>query len=74
MELSLKSLGIDKLSVTERLVLVEDIWDSIAAEQQLLDMPNWHKDELDRRLAAYSANPSPGSSWNEVKARLEGGR
>ncbi|HEY5868038.1 MAG TPA: addiction module protein [Candidatus Tectomicrobia bacterium] len=67
---TVKSLGIDRLSLAERILLVEEIWDSIAAEVEALDIPQSHKDELDRRLAAYYADPHAGSRWEEVKARL----
>lgn len=73
MEATAKSLGIDQLSIADRLRLVEEIWDSIAVEADALDIPQSHRDELDRRLAAYQADPHSGSSWEEVKARLTGG-
>lgn len=72
MSATLKALGIDRMSIDERLLLVEDIWDSIAAEQDSLAIPQSHKEELDRRLAARAANPKAGSSWEAVKARLQG--
>ena len=71
MDASAKSLGIDRLSLAERMLLVEEIWDSIAAEAEALGVPQSHKDELDRRLAAHDADPSPGSSWKDVKTRLQ---
>jgi putative addiction module component (TIGR02574 family) len=70
MESTLKSLGIDRLSVPERMRLVEEIWDSIAAEAEALEIPQSHRDELDRRIAAYEANPQAASTWEEVKAEL----
>jgi len=73
MSQTLKSLGIDKLSVSERILLVEEIWDSIVGDENALEVPESHKDELDRRLAAYDSDPSAGASWEEVKARLQGG-
>ncbi len=66
-----KSLGIDRLSLAERILLVEDIWDSIAAEAEALAVPRSHRDELDRRLAAYHADPHAGSRWEDVKSRLQ---
>jgi putative addiction module component (TIGR02574 family) len=51
--------------------LVEDLWDSIAASIDAMDIPQSHKDELDRRNAAFEADPQAGSSWEEVKARLD---
>ncbi len=51
--------------------LVEVIWDSIAAEAELLEVPQSHKDKLDRRLTAHDADPHSGSSWEDVKTRLQ---
>jgi putative addiction module component (TIGR02574 family) len=71
MHATAKSLGIDRLSLAERILLVEEIWDSIAAEAEALEVPQSHKDELDHRLAAYHADPQAGSSWEDVKSRLQ---
>ena len=68
---SAKSLGIDRLSLAERILLVEEIWDSIAAEAAALEVPQTHKDELDRRIADHDADPHSGSSWEDVKTRLQ---
>ncbi len=65
-----KALGIDQLSVAERILLVEEIWDSIAEEVNASELTQAQKDELDRRLAAMESDPQAGSSWEEVKARL----
>jgi putative addiction module component (TIGR02574 family) len=61
-----------KLSVAERIQLVEDIWDSIAAEPGALALTEEQCHELDRRLADQEANPGIGRSWAEVKVRLLG--
>lgn len=67
---TLKSLGIDRLSVAERILLVEEIWDSIAEESEQVPITEAQKQDLQLRLTAYEANPRAGSSWEEVKARL----
>ncbi|MFO0863972.1 MAG: addiction module protein [Gemmataceae bacterium] len=67
---TLKSLGIDRLSVEERMRLLEEIWDSIAEEQPDLPLTEAQRQDLDRRIDAYEANPNAGSPWEEVKARL----
>ncbi len=72
MSTTLKSLGIDRLSTAERILLVEEIWDSIAAEAEQLPLTEAQKQDLERRLASYEANPEAGSSWEQVKARLRG--
>ena len=68
---SAKSLGIDRLSRAERILLVEEIWDGIAAESEQLEIPQSHKDELDRRIADHDADPYSGSNWEDVKLRLQ---
>jgi putative addiction module component (TIGR02574 family) len=71
MHATAKSLDIDRLSLAERILLVEEIWDSIVAEAEAREVPQSHKDELDRRLAAFHADPQAGSSCEEVKSRLQ---
>jgi putative addiction module component (TIGR02574 family) len=61
---------ISKLSVSERIQLVEDIWDSIAAEPESIAITEVQRQELDRRLDNYNNNPQPGSTWDEVKKRV----
>jgi len=68
------SLGIReilKLSVSERIQLVEEIWDSIAAHPERLPVTGAQKAELDRRLADYRANPGQGRTWEEVRDSLD---
>jgi putative addiction module component (TIGR02574 family) len=60
------------MPIQKRLELVEDIWDSIAEMPEAIEVPEWHKKELDKRLEAYHANPREGSPWKEVKKRILG--
>ena len=71
MDVSAKSLGIDRLSLAERIQLVEEIWNSIATEAEALEVPQSHKDELDRRITDHDADPQSGSSWEDVRIRLQ---
>ncbi|OWK36305.1 addiction module protein [Fimbriiglobus ruber] len=68
---TLKSLGIDQLSVTQRILLVEKIWDSIVSDEASFPLTESQTQDLQRRIAAYEASPKAGSSWEEVKARLK---
>jgi len=49
-----------QLPVEERIKLVEDLWDSIAADQQALRLTAEQKAELDRRLDAYELDKNRG--------------
>jgi putative addiction module component (TIGR02574 family) len=66
----LKSLGIDRFSVEERLTLVEDLWDSIADESAAAPLTDAQRAELDRRLADHEANPDDVVPWEDVKASI----
>ena len=72
MSTTMKSLGIDQLSSAERLLLAEEIWDSIGEEENAARITDAQREDLQRRIAEYEANPKAGSSWEEVKARLRG--
>jgi len=58
------------LSVSERIQLVEDIWDSIAEVPESVRLTDEEKAELDRRLDAYHRNPGEGSPWGTVRERI----
>ena len=58
------------LSVEQRLELISELWDSIPDSPDTLPVPDWHREELDRRLAAADANPDAAIPWEEVKRRL----
>lgn len=58
------------LSVSERIQLVEDIWDSIAEVPEAIALTEAQKEELDRRIEAYHRNPADGSPWVEVRKRI----
>ena len=70
MRASLKSLGIDRLSVEERLTLVEDLWDSIAEDSAAVPVTDAQREELDRRLAEHKARPDDVVPWEEVKETI----
>jgi putative addiction module component (TIGR02574 family) len=59
-----------ELSVSERIQLVEDIWDSIATGSDPGPLTEAQRRELDRRLEAHRKNPISGSSWADVKKRI----
>ena len=58
------------LPPSERLQLVEAIWDSLVEVPEAVPIDDALRDELDRRLAAYYANPSTARPWAEIKAEL----
>jgi putative addiction module component (TIGR02574 family) len=61
---------IKKLSIAERIIIAEQIWDTIVADQESLQVTEAQKDELDRRIDAYHASPEEGNSWESIKNKL----
>ena len=57
-----------KLSIAERLVLVEEIWNSIAEENGSFELSEDQKRELDRRIESLRQDPSQGRTWEEIKS------
>jgi putative addiction module component (TIGR02574 family) len=70
MSLSLPELNIEQLSVPQRLDLISLLWDSIPDSAEALPVPEWHREEIERRLAAADAEPGAAIPWEQVKARL----
>ena len=58
------------LTVAQRLDLIGELWDSIPDSLDELPIPEWHREELERRLAAADADPDAAIPWEEVKKRL----
>jgi putative addiction module component (TIGR02574 family) len=58
------------LSPAEKLQLVEDLWDDLAANPEAVPVHEWQKRELARRKANLMANPASSLSWEEVKRRV----
>ena len=65
---SLTELGIDRLSIEERIQVAEAIWDSVVHDVAAAPIPDWQKAELERRLADSVANPDAVRPWGDVEA------
>ena len=61
---------IKKLSVSERVQLVEDIWDTIPASADDIPLTETQKNELDRRLQLLESDPQ-GRPWREAMDRIQ---
>ena len=73
MSISIKELGIDQLSVRERLDLIEQIWDSLPTEVRPDEVPEWHLVELARRRAEAEVSPDQGKPGRQALVRKKNG-
>lgn len=62
---------IARLSTPEKILLVEELWETIANDEPTLAVPQTHRDELDRRLDAYESHPGNLLPLEELQIRIE---
>ena len=62
------------LSTPEKILLLEELWDSIASDEGSVPVPQSHKDELDRRLARHGSHPGNLLSLDELQDRIARGK
>lgn len=60
-----------KLSTPEKILLVEDLWDSIVSDESAVPVPQSHMEELDRRMRRYEAFPGTLLTLDELQTRVE---
>lgn len=58
---------IEKLNKSEKLLLVEALWDSITTEPEDVPLPEHHKSVLDERLKTLDEDTKEGTSWDEFR-------
>ncbi|MBM4040209.1 MAG: addiction module protein [Planctomycetes bacterium] len=63
-----------RLSTPEEILLLEELWDSIASDEAGVPVPQSHRDELDRRLARHRAHPGNLLTLEELQGRIARGK
>ena len=64
----------ESLSVPEKILGVQDLWDEIARRSQEVEITPAQREEAERRLRRHERTPGDYASWDEVRRRLEGER
>jgi len=62
---------ISKLSIPEKILLVEDLWDKIVADESDIPVPQSHKKELSKRLRRYKTTPGNLLSLKGLRVKIE---
>jgi putative addiction module component (TIGR02574 family) len=68
--MDMEPISVFDLSPSEKLQLVEDLWDDLAATPEAVPVHDWQKEELARRKANLLKYPGRGLTWEEVKRRV----
>jgi putative addiction module component (TIGR02574 family) len=61
---------IQHLNPSQKLDLITQLWDSIPDSMESIPVPEWHRQELEQRLASADATPEAAIPWEEVRQRL----
>ena len=62
---------ISKLSAPEKILLAEDLWESISSDESAVPVPESHKSELDKRFKRHAAAPGALLSLDDLRSRIE---
>lgn len=63
-------MKIDSLTTNEKVVLAQQLWDSVASNEKSLEVSVNQKVELERRLTEFEKDSEIGASWTSVKSRI----
>ncbi len=63
-------MNLQELSNSEKILLAEDLWDSVASNEQLFPITEEQKSILNKRLAKYTLDQDAGDSWQNVRNRI----
>ena len=64
------SLPLQKMSVPEKLEVIERVWQSLRGEEGRFDSPAWHAELLAARKARHAQGKTGFSAWPEAKDRI----
>jgi len=65
-------LPLSKLTLAQKLDLMEAIWDDLAKHEDTLESPSWHEQVLKDREEALASGKATVSDWEEAKDRIRG--
>lgn len=69
--MTMKDLGIDRLTTEQKIALAQEIWDSLEADRPPSRLTDAQRAELWRRDAEMDAHPEIGLTWEQVRAEME---
>ena len=65
-------IPLEKMTTTEKLKILETIWDDLQRSHAIVPPPSWHADVLQARQKRIDSGASQFSDWSEVKRRIRG--
>lgn len=66
-----RKFDVSRLTVAERIILVEEIWDSIVEQEESFEITEAQRNELDKRMESHRDSQESGTSWEVLKSELQ---
>lgn len=63
-------MKLDELSASEKMILAQQLWDSVASNQNAIELTPSQKRELDNRLSQFASDENIGLDWDTVKSKI----
>lgn len=63
-------IPLDSMSVPEKLMAIDTIWDSLCKSPESVPVPEWHKRELEERIKRLESGEAQLLDWEDVKSQL----
>lgn len=64
------TLPLEKMTVQEKLQVMEEIWSDLCCNQNRIPVPQWHKDILDKREKLVKEGKATFVDWESAKKRI----
>ena len=64
-------ISLSNLTFSQKLHLMERLWDDLAGNEEAVESPSWHEDVLKEREKGLETGEMTVSSWEEAKARIK---
>lgn len=65
-------MKLNDLTASEKVTLAQQLWDSVASDQDAIKLTTAQKNELDNRLAQFELDQNVGSDWETIKSKILG--
>ena len=62
---------IRQMSIQEKLLLMEAVWEDLSSRAEQIEVPQWHKDLLDAREAAVREGKAEFIAWEKAKKQID---
>ena len=64
------SLPLDKMTISDKIAMMEKLWDDLCRDPESIPSPAWHQDVLEAREKEIKEGEASFTSFAEVKEKI----